>query len=242
MNMKKSTALTLLLALVATSGCTSSPSAGAGGSPVTGSAAENVRGNRYCEVLVGHLAGSDVQLDVYNTYGLDDCPDDAWKALDPAQIKAEEMAEAVILNGPRYWLMDAFEDTKAIDPTPVTFGGLSMRLSGTLDLPVSVAAGGQDPYVPSSVARTTTWVYDAGKPVYELVDPMGRIFDMQSYSVQTSPQTEATLAGLGQVLQPPSGWQFRTRTLDAVLKVTAVDGLATVVQDELRNTYQLSQQ
>jgi hypothetical protein len=241
-DMKKKTARTLLLALVATSGCMSSQAAGTGGSSVTGSTAENVRGNRYCEVLVGHLAGSDVHLDVYNTYGLNDCPDDAWKALDPAQIKAAEMADAVILNGPRYWLMDAFEDTKPIDPTPVTFGGLSMRLSATLDVPASAGAGGETPYTPRSVARTTTWVYDAGKPVYELVDPMGRIFDMQSYSVQTSPQTEATLVGLGQVLQLPSGWQFRTRTLDATLKVTAVGGLATVVQDDLRNTYQLSQQ
>jgi hypothetical protein len=208
----------------------------------TGSTAENVRGSRYCEVLVGHLAGADVTLDVYNTYGLDDCPDAAWKALDPAQIKADEMADAVFLNGPRYWMMDAFEDTKTIDPTPVTFGGLTARLSGTLDLPISAVAGGQKPYAPLAVARTTTWVYDAGKQVYELVDPAGRVFDLQSYSVQSSPQTEASLAGLGQTLSAPSGWQFRARTLDATLKVTAVDGLATVVQDELGNTYQLSQQ
>ena len=98
------------------------------------------------------------------------------------------------------------------------------------------------PYVSLSVARTTTWVYDAGAPVYELADPTGRIFDMQSYSVETVPQTEASLAGLGQALHLPSGWTFRSRTLDVALKVTAVDGLATIVQDENGNTYQLSRQ
>jgi hypothetical protein len=65
---------------------------------------------------------------------------------------------------------------------------------------------------------------------------------MQSYSVETTAQTEASLAGLGQTLQLPDGWTFRTRTLDASLSVTAVEGLATVVQDDLSNTYQLSQQ
>ena len=90
--------------------------------------------------------------------------------------------------------------------------------------------------------RTTTYVFEANKPVFELVDPEGRVFDMQAYSVQTTPQTQESLADLGAKLTLPGGWQFRTRTLTADLQVTAVDGLATVVQDELLNTYQLSQQ
>jgi hypothetical protein len=239
----KETALPLVIALLATSGCSSSEGAGTGSAAGgTGSSEEDVRGGRYCEVLVGHLAGTNVNVHVYNTYGLGDCPDDTWKAMDPAKIKAAEMADVVILNGPRYWLMDAFADTQAVDPAPVTIGGLPMRWSGTLDLSLSQVMAGQTPYTPLSVARTTTWVYDAGKPVYELVDPMGRIFDMQSYSVATAPQTEASLTGLGQTLSLPSGWRFQTRSLDATLMVTAVDGLATIVQDELSNTYQLSQQ
>jgi len=38
-----------------------------------------------------------------------------------------------------------------------------------------------------------------------------------------------------------AGLRRLARVLDATLKVTAVDGLATIVQDELSNTYQLSQ-
>lgn len=216
--------------------------AGTGGSGGSGNSVDGVRGDRYCEILVGHLAAPNVHIEVYNTYLLNDCPDDVWSTLDPAALKADLMADVVVLNGPRYWVMDAFENTMALDPTPKTIGGLEMRLSGTLDLPVSAVTGGQMPYAPLSVARTTTWVYDAGKVVYELVGPDGKVYDMQSYSVQKTPQTEASLAGLGMTLQLPSGWQYRSRTLDAALKVTAIDGLATIVQDDLANTYQLSQQ
>jgi hypothetical protein len=232
----KNTAPALLIALMATSGCSSS------GTAATGSDTEDVRGSRYCEILVGKLAGSDISIDVYNTYGLGDCPEATWEAIDPSQIKAAEMAAVVIMNGPRYWMMDSFTDTKTVDPTVVTLGGLPMRWGGTITAPTSQVAGGQQPYTPLQVARTTTWVYDSGRSVYELVDPTGRIFDMQSYSVETTAQTEASLAGLGQTLHLPDGWTFRTRTLDASLQVTAVDGMATVVQDELSNTYQLSQQ
>ena len=69
-----------------------------------------------------------MRIDVYNTFELGDCPESTWKAIDAAQIEAAEDAAVVILNGPRYWLMNAFEDTKAVDPTPVMIGGLPTRL------------------------------------------------------------------------------------------------------------------
>ena len=72
--------------------------------------------------------------------------------------------------------------------------------------------------------------------------PKGQVFDMQSYSVQEAPQTEASLAYLAGSLALPAGWSFQTRTLDAPLTVTAVGGMATIIQDDLSNTYQLSQQ
>jgi hypothetical protein len=222
-----------------------SSSTGAGGAPpgttTTSTAVTDVRGDRYCEILIGKLAGTSVHVEVYNTYLLNDCPDQAWASIDPNQIKAQEKAAAVILNGPRYWVMDGFEGSSFVDATPRTFGGLEMRLAGTLDLPPSQASG-DVPYAPRTVARTTTWVYGAGQRVYELVDPSGRVFDMQSYSVQKAPQTMESLAALGAKLALPAGWTYRSRVLDADLRVTAVNGQATVVQDDLANTYQLSQQ
>ena len=202
-----------------------------------------VRGGRYCEVLVGAIAGADVVLDVYNTYGLNDCPDAAFRALDVATLRTELMTPAVVLNGPRYWLMDEFIGASLLDPTVRTFGGLEMRLAGRVTVPLSVAMAGARPYVDNTIRRDTTVLFAAGSLVYELVDPAGRVFDMQSYTVQSVAQTEASLTTLAERLPLlPAGWTYRARTLPADLRVVAVGGLATVVQDEIGNTYQLSAQ
>jgi hypothetical protein len=62
---------------------------------------------------------------------------------------------------------------------------------------------------------------------------------MQSYAqiVDTS-LSERDLPGLGARLTLPEGWQYRARTLASPL-VVRTPGEATVVQDELQNTYSL---
>lgn len=117
-----------------------------------------------------------------------------------------------------------------------------MRLAGTVDLTIAEAQAGEVPYSKRSITRNTTYVFEANKPVFELVDPDGNVYDMQSYSVQKTQQTQDSIATLDKQLKLPAGWQFRTRTLASELHVTAVNGVATVVQDDLSNTYQLSQQ
>jgi hypothetical protein len=203
---------------------------------------EGMRGRRYCEVLAGGRSLLHAHLDVYNTIGLNDCPEPLWAKLDRAQLKAQLDVDRVFLNGPRYWLVDAFQGARLLDPTVHTFGGLDMRKAGELDIPLLEVAGFARPYTLHEVRRDTTVVFSSGKPVFELIDARGKIYDMQSYSTQKAPQTEESLAGLGTRLKLPEGWAFRSRVLTADLRVTAVDGLATVVQDELANTYQLSQQ
>lgn len=249
LSLSVSLSLSLSLSLVSLAGCTPAETETDPVDTTTTTTAtdtpdtiSDVRGDRYCEVLLGHIQGALIQIDVYNTYGLNDCPDDAWKAIDGPTIKADTNADVVLLNGPRYWTMDRFEASKLVDPTIATFGGIEMRLAGTLELQIADVMGGETAYVPRTVARTTSWVYEAGKPVYELTDPAGHIYDMQSYSTQQVPQTEASLADLAQQLTLPAGWSFKSRILDADLTVTAVDGLATVVQDDRANTYQLSAQ
>ncbi|MFT3776491.1 MAG: hypothetical protein QM820_64950 [Minicystis sp.] len=208
-----------------------------------GSAATNqeVRGARYCEILMAYQEGMNVRIDVYNTFGLNDCPAEAWEAIDAAKIQAEHQAIRVILNGPRRWVIDRFENSSFLDPTTVVLGGIEMRKAGQIVLPIAEAASTSAPYTARSIERNTTYVFDAGKSVFELVDPMERVFVMQSFSMAQENLTEADLPALAARLTLPAGWTYRTRALPEALRVTAVNGVATVVQDELENTYQLSQ-
>jgi len=237
--------LSVLLVLAAASGCgAAAPTAGSAAAPANEALTlvEGVRGRRYCEVLAGGRVMLHAHLDVYNTIGLNDCPQELWAKLDRAQLKAELDVDRVFLNGPRYWLVDAFQGSNFLDPTPRTFGGIPMRKAGELDIPLLEVASFSKLYTEHEVERDTTWVFSAGKAVYELVSPQKKVYDMQSYSVQKAPLTEESLAGLGSRLKLPEGWVFRSRVLTADLRVTAVEGVATILQDELGNTYQLSQQ
>ena len=220
--------------------CSSSESPGGDGGGGSVATPPEARGARYCEILLGYLQSPDVRIDVYNTYGLDDCPAEAWNSLDPAQIQEDHHADRVILNGPRRWILDRFVNSAFLDPTEVVIGGIAMRKAGEIVVPIADAMS--SPYATRAVERTTTWVFDAGKKVYELVDPAGRIFVMQSFSLEKGDRSETDLQGLSGQLHLPSMWTYRTRLITNELQVTAVDGVATVVQDDQGNTYQLSQQ
>jgi haloalkane dehalogenase len=200
---------------------------------------EQVLGARYGEVLLVTGRLNHIEASVYNTLGLNDCPDDLWQALDAEAIKKEYQARAVILNGPRYFLMD----TIAIaDPgTDIfDFGGLQMRRLATVPLRLKTVLGGlhRQPYTEQAVRRTTVYVYDRGREVYELVAPDGTAYVMQSYSLAVDPAlTEAQLPTLGARLQLPEGWHYRVRRLEEEWSLR-VDGEAILVQDELENSYQ----
>ncbi len=204
--------------------------------------ASGLRDRRYCEVLAGTISGGNVLLDVYNTIGLNDCPDAAWRALDVAALRTELGVPAVVLNGPRHWTIDAFESGSLQNPTVRTIGGIAMRVAGRIEVPLAVAMSGNPPYRIQTVRRDTTVRFESGNRVYELVAADGGVFVMQSYSLQMQSQTLASLEALGDRLHPPTGWMFRTRVLTAPLRVTAIDGLATVTTDDVGNTYQRSQQ
>jgi haloalkane dehalogenase len=119
--------------------------------------------------------------------------------LDIEAIKKTYQARAVILNGPRYFLMDKIS---IADPGQeiFDFGGLQMRRPATVPLPLTSLLGGlhRHPYTEQPVRRTTVYVWDQGREVYELVAPDGTTYVMQSYSLAMDPSlTEAGLPALG---------------------------------------------
>lgn len=198
---------------------------------------DNLRGARYGEIVVVTGGPFSFTGRVYNTLGLNDCPEAEWKALNPAAIKKQFRARAVLLNGPRYFLMDR---SSLANPGGVgTFGELQARLLAEVKLPLStILRGKAKPYTETTVKRTSEYLYRKGRPVYELLAPDGRHYVMQTYARIVDPNlSESDLATLDRHLKLPKGWKYRVRTLDKDLVLRA-DGEAHVLQDDLANTYQ----
>jgi hypothetical protein len=206
----------------------------AAASPVAAHEARGIFNTRYCEVLELRGTPPDALVTVWNTIGLSDCPQDQWQALDAGALAAARGDTAVLLNGPRYWLMDS----AAGKPGPSdVFGGLRMRQVATIPIH-SAAELAQTPYIEHTIVRRNAWTWMRGRTVYELLAPGGARYVMQSYSQIRDPSlTLSALPGLGGRLALPEGWRFRVRRLRQNL-VLAAHGSATVIQDELMNTYQ----
>lgn len=197
----------------------------------------DMHGARYGEIIVVTGGPFNFTGHVYNTIGLNDCPEAQWKALSSQQLKNELHARAVILNGPRYFLMDSSE---IINPgNVVSFDGLQARFLADLAIPLSnVMQGGAQPYTENAVQRTTHYIFKKGRTIYELVSPQGTHYVMQSYSQIIDPTlSEADLVSLGSRLSLPLGWSYKTKVLDQDY-VMQTSGTAYVLQDNLKNSYQ----
>ncbi len=196
---------------------------------------KGMRGGRYCEVILGE---SLTKYDVYNTWGLNQCPEDKWRELTISNVEKETKASRVHLNGPRYWVIDGFKNTTLINPTIKVIGGIPMREAGILHLGIMTLLKPIKSYNTHQVDRQTTWIYQENKPVYELIDPKGTVYVMQSYSIELHPQTMESLSQLGNSLHLPKGWHFKTGTLKKTENLIAPEAKAIVVQDNFLNTYQ----
>src|ERR1700758_2462711 len=73
---------------------------------VEGNTIVGVRNARYCEIIPIVRKGLHLEAAVYNTLGLNDCPASAWSAITEDAMKQRFGAVTVLLNGPRYFLMD----------------------------------------------------------------------------------------------------------------------------------------
>jgi hypothetical protein len=191
---------------------------------------------RYCEIieLRGQLPNANAT--VWNTIGLNKCPANWWNAFDAAALAKERNALAVLLNGPRHFLMDSVTATPG--RTRNWHGELLRRVA---TIPIRTAADiQQTPFTDRIVERTNVWRWKAGRVVYELVAPGGDVYVMQAYSqIRDRTLKLKDLRKLGKRLDLPPGWRYRVRRVKGPLAVAPQDGNATIIQDELQNTYQL---
>ena len=203
----------------------------------TNPAAANMHGKRYCEILLLDLKDDGIYAEVFNTYPLNDCPDDQWKAIDTAAVAATEGVVFASANGPRYWAMDSVVKSDMADVFSKTFGEVEMNRYASVYVGTSPA----DlllPYSPHAVNRKAAFTFNAGTTVYMLHDAEGKTYVMQSWSQQVDPAlAEDDLLTLAERLQLPEGWtyDYKTLTEDFVVETRAED--AQVLGDDLRNSY-----
>jgi len=198
---------------------------------------DGLYGVRYCEVLLLRSTGGEFSAEVWNTLGENDCPQAEWAKLDATAIANERGALAAVPNGPRYWVLDSITSNIRKDAPETTFGSLGMFQAAVIDF--GTEAPNQSPYVERSVVRETVFGFNKGREIYELTAPDGATYVMQAYSqIKNTALTADDLPRLDAAIDQPAGWTFTVRTLTEDLEVTSTDGVATVIQDELQNTYQ----
>jgi hypothetical protein len=196
----------------------------------------DVFGLRYGEVLLVTMGEGGPEAAVYNTFPLNDCPAELWNVLDAEAIAKDHGAIAALLNGPRYWLMSSIEkDTSGPQPT-ASFGGIDMIQQAVVQLSSMNPA----PYSVNKVDRKAIFAFGAGRPVFELLDPEGQHWVMQTWSQTVDKNlTLDDLPGLASRLNLPAGWSYRSRTLSSPLRVDTTNRDAHVTQDDLANSYSL---
>jgi len=192
-------------------------------------------GERYCELIALRGELPEVTATIYNTIAFNDCPVAWWESLDSATVSSELGAFATLLNGPRFWVID--RATAPGIPSAITVSGESLAEVASIEFSTPAELV-QTPYTERTILRENQWRWRAKRRVYELLSPAGPVYMMQAYSqIVDAGLRRDELAGLGSRLELPEGWEFRTRKLRRPYVLDA-GGAATIIQDELQNTYQ----
>ena len=199
-------------------------------------------GKRYCELMLVKIQPSAplLHIQVWNTFGLNDCPTAGWNAATTsAALTASATAngmDTISVNGPRWWAFNRIGGV--LGTSTKMFGTVGMRQAAVLDLNAAPT-----PFVELTVHRTSTWIYDKGTYIRELISPSGKKYGMQAWTTQVSTKvTEKSLNTLATGKKPllvlPAGWKYKAIKLTKQLTVVA-PGTMTVIQDNLKNTYSL---
>lgn len=196
-------------------------------------------GKRYCEILLVTATGG-LHATVYNSFPLNNCPEAQWSTIDAGAIAKENSALAALPNGPRYWLMDAITKVQHGAKVVRSFGGIAMIEEATVAVSPADLKATRLAFDPHTVNRTAAFTFNSGRQVFELHDPSGQTWVMQTWSQQVDPTLrQAQLATLAPRPTLPAGWTYTARTLRAPLVVATVAQAAHVLQDNLGNSYSL---
>ena len=173
----------------------------------------------------------------WGSLGLNDCPPAIWAGITEDAMKQRFAALTVLLNGPRHFLMDSITAKGATKSgETIEVAGLKLTERATIDLGLLDLL--HRPYREQTINRDTIYSFKAGRPVFMLEAADGSRYVMQAYAQIIDKTLDyAALPTLGGKLKLPPGWRYLSMVPEQDLVLGAA-GKATVVQDELENTYQ----
>lgn len=198
---------------------------------------KSIYGKRYCEIV---SSSNYADFNVYNTYGLNDCPNHWWSGLKDTLLQKKYHLKFVHLNGPRVWLIDGISN--GYSPSAIeNFEGQQLRKVASFHPDFSSIMRSHGPYTDYLIEKEHAFEFNKGRMVYELINPKGQVYVLHSISLKHRYQSPTNLNHLMHSLKLPQGWRVKQGVIaDAkVLKPSARQ--IHVIQDEYENTYQLTQ-
>ena len=197
---------------------------------------------RFCEVgLITGTSKSNAVINIWNSSGSGDCSPEQFAALDADKLKDEFDVNKIWLNPSRRWTFDEFWAYEV--GVEKTFGDVKMLWMGVLGAKEVMESTVKGSYVPNYIYRNTQFKFNKGSKVHLLDSPDGEVCVMQSYTHHFDERvTKDNLDNVGEILDLPEGWKYRSVALDRELVVNQkrTNNLAYVAQDNLHNTYQCS--
>jgi len=214
----------------------------------------NLYNFQYCEVLL-NVPTSTQGRPVFNTTGYDDCSNystltsaavvaaynNAFPDNNPYNLPAGAIVPGTIEDWPRNWVYNSASEQ--IVPGTTTY--LELDVPNTPDYTIFgfVAFNTNitgDAYIPSDVQRNATWTYNAGNLVYQLTDPSGNLYVMQSYARFIVPTLAIDdlqdVAYMDTILGLPAGWTYSVKQLAQEWQNIS-QGNAYLLQDAAGNSY-----
>lgn len=198
--------------------------------------AKSAYGQRYCEIV---SSSNYADFNVYNTYGLNDCPKHWWSSLKDQIIQKKYHYKFVHLNGPRIWLIDSI--SKSQEKSFVeNIEGQRLQKVASFHPDLSSIIKSHGPYTDYLIEKNHRYEFNKGRMVYELINPQGQIYVLHSISLKHRQQSPENLNHLMQSLKLPSGWHIKKGIIANAKVLTPLGGKIHVIQDDYENTYQLS--
>jgi len=212
---------------------------------------ENWRGKPFYEILfmnreangpggIGNYFNS-----IGQTYDVSsEVMDARFRALNAETLKQEYGSDGVFFNGPRRWVANGYSVEATDGCKERVIGTIPLHLLGTFQVPSfdGFVSGPPVAYKVLVSKRTSTFSFNAGEQVHELVTPEGAVYTMFSLSLKADPNnTIENLPTLGERLSLPKGWTYRTRTLKEDLVLSSsydTNPPNTVVLDQFEGNYQ----